>query len=241
MIRPTTWLLTMMAVLALLTFGPPASAQAVARSKCGEAATGTVVGDTKPLTLTTEQADRMYVDHDGFWRQCQPWIRNGDDPYTPEGAAVKAPPSDCKDTPAPIQWAVGNRQCTSFVGFGPLAHGQKIATLAEVGSTRGMAVMQCVDGKVSVYGATCDQAQRCELATTVFFGPGNSLSVVVDGANSPLNAGERRQDVPVVGAPGVVATVQCNGGSLAVVATKRKGYPFKRLATPTRPASAAGG
>lgn len=228
-------------LLILLTLNLPAAAQAVARSKCGEAATGMSVGDNRSITLTAQQADRMYVDHNGFWRQCQPWIRNGDDPYIPEAAAWKPPPNGCKETPPPIQWSVGDKSCTSFVGFGALAHGQKITTLAEVGQTRGMAVMQCIDGTVGVYGATCELAQRCDLATTVFFGAGNALSVYVDAASSPLGNGERVQNLSVAGAPGLVASVQCNGGTLAVVATKRKVAALKRLTVPARQSSAAGG
>lgn len=219
-----TTMMRWVALVALVVCMPVSWAQSppMARTKCGDAATARWVGDAKDTALSEAQAAGLYVDHEGFWRVCQPWIKKGDDPYMSEAeAAARVPGAGCPQLPPPIHWKAGELVCTSYLAAPELDSGRKVAVLAEVGPARGMAVMQCQDGRWSVYGSNCALAQRCDQRVTVFFGPANRYSVVIDGASNPVNAGGQLQGLPVAGAHGLVATAQCLGGNWAVTGTRR--------------------
>lgn len=146
--------------LALIVAAPMA-AHAAEPSKCGAWATGT----RSDGMLWTGAQSRMWVDSTGVWRQCQPWIKDGEDPTTPE------PPPElyCAARDTFEVWEVDGLQCSSIPpGFStsttmmlPRTKAGRVALIrAEWGPTRGLLVMRCTPrphgtAEWRVEGSTC--------------------------------------------------------------------------------------
>lgn len=144
----------LLTTLLALIAGPAFAAEP---SKCGAFATGL----KDDGTVWTGAAPRMWVDRDGKWRVCQPWIADGGDPEAPEPPASK--PCPAEDTYR--TWTASGNQCSS-IPPGPTTStttklqrtddGRVGYVIDEWGNETGILVMRCVKGNWQFEGSTCD-------------------------------------------------------------------------------------
>ena len=129
--------------------------------------------DEDAQTVTYKRADgstwagvapRMWVDREGWWRVCQPWIVDGGDPEAPD---PKLQPG-CPDQQRYEEWENDGEVCSSMppgaytgVTDWPRAveHGRARLLLDEWGPVQGMLLMRCQAGKWVRDGAFCSRVQ----------------------------------------------------------------------------------
>lgn len=137
---------------------PTAHAQALP-SKCGAYA----VGQRADGTMWAGVAHRMWVDREGNWRVCQPWIVDGGDPEAPD---PKLQPG-CPDQQRYEEWEGAEGEVCSSMPPGaytgvtdwPRAteHGRARLLRDEWGPVQGMLLMRCQAGKWVRDGAFCSR------------------------------------------------------------------------------------
>lgn len=135
------------------------SSVAIAQTPCGAHATGKRADGS----TWTGAAARMWVDKDGWWRVCQPWVPDGGDPTMPEPKAVPCVGRDTYE-----EWEDGDAICSSLPP-GAYTGTTSRLTFAEDGRARlirdewgifqGMAIFRCTRGKWVKEAAFCKRAQ----------------------------------------------------------------------------------
>ena len=134
------------------------AAHAQQPSKCGAYA----VGKRADGSTWAGVAPRMWVDREGWWRVCQPWIVDGGDPEAPD---PKLQPG-CPDQQRYEEWENDGEVCSSMppgaytgVTDWPRAveHGRARLLLDEWGPVQGMLLMRCQAGKWVRDGAWCSR------------------------------------------------------------------------------------
>lgn len=143
-----------------LALGPVcAMAQPTLPTKCG--AFG--IGLRADGSTWAGVAPRMWVDKDGWWRVCQPWVPDGGDPTMPEPNAVPCLGRDTYE-----EWQEDDRVCSSLP---PGAYTGTTSRLTftedgrvrlirdDWGPTQGMAVFRCVRGTWRLEGSFCRRGQ----------------------------------------------------------------------------------
>ncbi len=123
-------------------------------SKCGAYATGTRADGS----VWTGAASRMWVDRQGVWRVCQPWLVDGDDPEMTEAQAAAARPEKCPDVLEYEKWeGADGEQCSSEPpgAYTGMTHklfavevGRARLIKDEWGPVQGMLLVRCMPGKV---------------------------------------------------------------------------------------------
>lgn len=130
-------------------------------SKCGAYASGTRADGS----TWTGAASRMFVDRQGRWAVCQPWLKDGDDPETPE----PPPAIPCPDQQRYEEWEGADGEVCSSMPPGAytgvtdwpraIAHGRARLLRDEWGPVQGMLLMRCQQGKWVRDGAFCSRVQ----------------------------------------------------------------------------------
>lgn len=129
-------------------------------SKCGAYA----VGKRADGSTWAGVASRMWVDREGWWRVCQPWVADGSDPEAPD---PKLQPG-CPDQQRYEEWENDGEVCSSMppgaytgVTDWPRAteHGRARLLRDEWGPVQGMLLMRCQAGKWVRDGQFCSRVQ----------------------------------------------------------------------------------
>ena len=93
-------------LLAIISMGAQAQPLPNGYTRCGAEASGKLrsTGET-----VRGRISMMAVSPDGYWFWCQPWLKDGDDPTTPE----PKPAPVCQGRDTYEEWTVGDLTCTS--------------------------------------------------------------------------------------------------------------------------------
>ena len=92
-------------LLAIISMGAQAQPLPNGYTRCGAEASGKLrsTGET-----VRGRISMMAVSPDGYWFWCQPWLKDGDDPTTPE----PKPAPVCQGRDTYEEWTVGDLTCT---------------------------------------------------------------------------------------------------------------------------------